>query len=100
MLGPFASRYGYCGRCSRTKCGASVRPELLADSVNEELHAAAARTHVDVEVLAVFEQLSQVAEHAPLRALVEFLAALVFQRRVAARTRYRVFGHGPRLSMK
>jgi hypothetical protein len=39
-----------------------VRPELLADAVHEELDAAATRTAIDVEMLAVREELPEISE--------------------------------------
>jgi hypothetical protein len=35
-----------------------MRPELFPDAVHEEFHTAATRAYVDVEVLAVLEQLT------------------------------------------
>src|SRR5688500_3974989 len=64
--------------------------ELLTHAVDEQLHPPAARAHVDVEVLAVLEQLTDLAEYAPPRALVKFLRALVFQCRPAPGATHRI----------
>src|SRR5215212_6382441 len=40
----------------------SVRPELLANAVDEQLDASATTTHIDVETLAIGEQLAEVAQ--------------------------------------
>ena len=42
-----------------------MRPELLADPVDEELDLSAARAGVDIESFLVDEQLSELAEGAP-----------------------------------
>ena len=67
-----------------------LRPELLADSIDEELDAAAARAQIDVELLFVHEQLAQFAKHAPVRPLVKFPGPLVLERFVTARALHRI----------
>jgi hypothetical protein len=63
-----------------------VRPELFADSVDEELDAAAARAHIHIEVLVLDEQLSDFAQDAPIRAFVKALSPDVVERTAATRT--------------
>jgi hypothetical protein len=52
-----------------------MQPELLSDSVHEKLDPPTARAHVDVELLAVHEDLTKLAQYAPVRALVELQPA-------------------------
>jgi hypothetical protein len=71
-----------------------VLAELLANAVDEELDATAARAHVDVEVLTVLEKFAELAENAPAGALVKFLGAHVLEACSAARAVHRIgFGH-------
>lgn len=68
----------------------SVRPELFADTVDEELDAPALGTDVDVEVFPLHEQLAELTEDAPIRALVETLATDIVQRSLAPGTGDRI----------
>src|SRR5688500_12512067 len=63
----------------------SGRSRLFADAVDEELHATALGADVHVEVLALHEELAELPQDTPVRALVKTLAADVIQRLVAPR---------------
>lgn len=68
--------------------------KFFTHAVDEELHATAARAHVDVEVLPVLEKFAELAENAPAGALVKLLGAHVPEAGSAARALHRVrFGH-------
>jgi hypothetical protein len=70
-----------------------VGPELLADSVDEQFDPPASSADIDIEVLAIREQLTDLAEKAPTRSFVEFLGAYVLQLLVAPRTGHRIHVH-------
>src|SRR5688572_15464648 len=74
---------------SRLKPG-SVRPEGFADSIDEELDPSAAGTEVDVEVLALDEQLAELAQDAPVRPFMKLLAPHVLQGPIAPGTHDRI----------
>src|SRR5688500_17341816 len=75
---------------TRQREGGLLRAKLFADSVDEEFDAAAPWAHIEVEVLALDEQLPKFAEGAPVGSFVKSLAAHVLERRVTARTADRV----------
>ena len=80
-----------CERPPAASCGLPlVFPELLTDSIHEQLDAPAAAAHVDVEVLLVHEQLPELAKHTPVLAFVKLLRPHVLQRRAAARALHRI----------
>jgi hypothetical protein len=69
-----------------------VRAEFFADAVHEQLNAPAPRTNVHIEVFAVGEELTDLAEKAPTRSLVELLGSHVLQLLIAPRTCHRIHG--------
>lgn len=62
-----------------------MRPQLLADPVDEHLDASAARADVHVEALLVDEQLAELTERAPPGSFVKVLGADVLEGQLAAR---------------
>ena len=70
----------------------SMWPELLADAVHEQLDPPASRADVDVEVLLVDEELTDVAEDSPARPLVKIPRAGVLEPHVTAGAAHRVRG--------
>lgn len=71
-----------------------MRPERLPDSVDEKLHAAAARADVHVEMLAIGEQFAEFSQDSPTPSLVELLRADELEGLFASRAAHRVLvGH-------
>jgi dihydropteroate synthase len=63
-----------------------LRPVLFSQAVHEELDSAAARAGVDIEALALDEQLSDLPKDSPVGALVKAFRAKVLESCIAAGT--------------
>jgi len=68
----------------------SRRPVLLSESVDEELDVPAPIADIDVEAFAFHEQLTNLAQGAPVRSLMKAPCPGVLQLLLAAKTRNRV----------